>query len=97
MTDATAASIVAGPVRILHSAGSTSFKLFQKTVYLIFNAGRRTGHLFARHSSVNVNVLEMERKVDLMGVQFFDDHDGLGLRGLATFYGDKQATPGFKG
>ncbi|KOX71189.1 Glycogenin-1 [Melipona quadrifasciata] len=70
MTDTTAASIVTGPVRFFHSAGGTAFKLFQETVYLIFDAGRRAGHLFARHSSVNVNVLEMGMEVDLMGVQF---------------------------
>lgn len=37
-TDTTAASMVAGPVRLLHSTGGTAFKLFEKTVYLILNA-----------------------------------------------------------
>lgn len=79
MTDTTAASIVTGPVGFLHCAGGTTFELFQKAVYLIFDAGRRAGHLFTRHSSADVNVLEMETKVDLMGVQFPGDHDGFDL------------------
>ena len=80
MTDTTAASIVTGPVRLFHSAGGTAFELFQETVYLIFDAGRRAGHLFARHSSVNVNVLEMGMEVDLMGVQFPNRNNEFGLR-----------------
>ncbi|KOC61407.1 hypothetical protein WH47_06676 [Habropoda laboriosa] len=98
MTDTTAASIVTGPVGFLHRAGGTTFELFQKAVYLIFNAGWRAGHLFARHSSADVNVLEMETKVDLMGVQFSGSHDEFDLRGLATFYGVVlTATPRLEG
>lgn len=80
MTDTTATSIITGPMRLFHCAGGTAFELFQKTVYLIFDAGRRAGHLFARHSSVNVNVLEMGMEVDLMGARFFNRDDKFGLR-----------------
>lgn len=72
VTDTTAASMVARSMRFFHRTGGTAFELFQKTVYLIFDASRWAGHLFARHSSVNVNVLEMETRADLIGTNFYD-------------------------
>lgn len=93
VADAAAASIVAGPVGLLHSAGGTAFELFQKTVYLIFDAGRRAGHLFARHSSANVNVQEMEARVDLIRGECWWPPRLTPAKWLATFYGVERATP----
>lgn len=92
MIDTTAACIVSRSMRVLHRAGGTAFELFQKTVYLIFNTGRRASHLFARHSSVNVNVLEIEMELISWSCSVQLPRR-FRSKGFATFYGVKLFAP----